>query len=242
MDIIIFVGIICFLTSFLAFLLSLIIALFSTKETLRQRGFFIGFTGGMLIAIISFELLPEAIVYSGTFLPVFTIIIALLVCAYLEYKLLDIKGKIQDRVLSDRHIAYLMFCINNVPEGFALGSVLVHNNVEARHIIYALFLHNLTDGILMFSNINFNKKEIIISIKTVLLTSFLMAMSAIVGGFLTYENHIVMPLSVGFVSGIMLYIAIGDAIPKSRSVWNGRLSTLGACIGVVVVILVNSVK
>ncbi len=73
----------------------------------------------------------------------------------------------------------------------------------------------------------------------ILITSLIIAIGSIFGSFATAVNHSVMPISVGFVAGIMLYIALGETIPKSRAVWNGRFSTLGACIGVIIGIIIN---
>lgn len=242
---VLYIGIICFVTSVVGFICSFILSIIGGKTTLRQTGFFLGVTGGMLIAIICFELLPEAIIYSGTFLSAFTMLIALILCAYLEHDVVKLKNVINKRFLDltkQKAVTAIIIGFNNVPEGFALGSVLIHTGMEEKHIIYALFLHTLIDGFLIFSNYKYNKSENLKSLKLILVTSFFMAISAIIGAFFTYELHIVMPLSIGFVSGMMLYVAFGEVIPKSRLVWNGRFSTLGACIGVVLVILINSMR
>ncbi len=243
MDRVLNIGLISFITSFIGFFISLIIVLVHGKTSVRQTGFFLGLTGGVLISIICFELLPEAIVYSGTVLPMAAMTFSLIICAYLEHLVVHIKGKTEVNPLSIVKIsvfAGVVIGLNNFPEGFALGSVLFHTGIEERHIIYALFLHCIIDGLVMFSNASYKQCKSLGSLKFIAVTSLIIAFSAIFGAFATVVVHVVMPISVGFVSGMMLYIALGEVIPKSRAVWNGRFSTLGACVGVIVGIIVNS--
>ncbi len=237
------IGLISFVTSVLGFFISLTIALIHGKTSVRQTGFFLGFTGGVLISIICFELLPEAIIYSGTVLPMIAMTTSLVLCAYLEHKVMHIKGKTDVNPLSIAKIsvfAGIVIGLNDFPEGFALGSVLFHTGIQERHIIYALFLHCIIDGVIMFSNASYKQCRNIDSLKFIGTTSLVIAVAGVLGAVATDLIHKVMPISVGFVSGIMLYVALGEIIPKSRAIWNGRFSTLGACVGVVVGVIINS--
>ncbi len=242
MDRVFIIGLISFVTACIGLLISLTVALIHGKTSLRQTGFSLGITGGILISIICFELIPEAIVYSGTFLPMFAMTVALGICAYLEHKVVDIKGKTDVNPLGIAKIsvfAGIVIGLNNFPEGFALGSVLFHTGIGEKHIIYALFLHCIIDGVIMFSNASYKQCKSLGSLKFIFTTAFVIAIASVLGSFATGILHIVMPISVGFVSGIMLYVALGEVIPKSRAVWNGRFSTLGACIGVIIGIIIN---
>ncbi len=236
------IGLISFITSSIGLIIALSIALIHGKTSLRQTGFSLGVAGGVLISIICFELIPEAIVYSGTMLPMLAMTISLGLCAYLEHKVVDIKGKTDVNPLSIAKISMfsgIVIGLNNFPEGFALGSVLFHTGIEEKHIVYALFLHCLIDGVIMFSNASYKQCRSMSSLNFIFTTSLIIAIASIIGSFATGITHIVMPVSVGFVSGIMLYVALGEMIPKSRAVWNGRFSTLGACIGVIIGIIIN---
>ncbi len=242
MDRVLNIGFISFITSLVGLLIALTIALIHGKTSLRQTGFSLGVAGGILISIICFELIPEAIVYSGTMLPMLAMTMSLGICAYLEHKVVDIKGRTDVNPLSIARISMfsgIVIGLNNFPEGFALGSVLFHTGIEEKHIIYALFLHCIIDGVIMFTNASYKQCRSMASLNFVCITSLIIAVASIVGSFATAIEHKVMPISVGFVSGIMLYVALGEIIPKSRAVWNGRFSTLGACIGVIIGILVN---
>ncbi len=242
MDRVLTIGLISFVTAWVGLFISLTITLIHGKTSLRQTGFFLGITGGVLISIICFELIPEAIVYSGTFLPMAAMTVALGICAYLEHKVVDIKGKTEVDPLGIAKIsvfAGIVIGLNNFPEGFALGSVLFHTAIEEKHIIYALFLHCIIDGVIMFSNASYKQCKSMSSMDFIFTTSLVISLASVLGAFATSLIHILMPVSVGFVSGIMLYVALGEVIPKSRAVWNGRFSTLGACVGVVIGIVIN---
>ncbi len=259
MDRVLNVGLFSFATSMAGLLVAYIVCVVYSKKSVRQRGFFLGLTGGVLISIICFELLPEAIVYTGMVIPMTTMTIALVVCAYLEHAVINLKDKtgangviIVDEVnpldlVKISTFAGVVIGLNNFPEGLALGTVLLHTEMREAHMIYALFLHSVIEGMLVFSNTsedltkNITKKASnrFANMQFIIVTSFIIGVSAILGAFLTNISHVIMPLSVGFVSGIMLYTALGETIPKSRAVWNGRFSTLGACVGVVIGIVVN---
>ncbi len=242
MDRILSIGVISFMTSATGFFIALLISLIHGKTSMRQTGFFLGFTGGVLISIICFELLPEAIHYSGTMFPMVAMTVSLIVCAYLEHKVVRIKCKADVNPLSIAKIsvfAGIVIGLNNFPEGFALGSVMFHTGTQERHIIYALFLHSIIDGVVMFSNTSYEQCKSLNSLKFIVMTSLVIAFAGVFGATLTERVNLLMPISVGFVSGIMLYVALGEVIPKSREIWNGRFSTLGACIGVTIGIIVN---
>ncbi len=242
MDKVLNIGLQSFATAMAGLLLALIVCNLYSKNSVRQRGFFLGLTGGVLISIICFELLPEAIVFTGMVIPMATMTIALIVCAYLEHIVVNIKGMTDANPLDIVKIstfAGVVIGLNNFPEGLALGSVMLHTEMKEAHMVYALFLHSVIEGVLVFSCTTQTQRSKLINIQFIVVTSFIIGMSAILGAFLTNISHLVMPISVGFVSGIMLYTALGETIPKSRAVWNGRFSTLGACVGVVIGIVVN---
>ncbi len=242
MDKVLNIGLQSFATSMAGLILALIMCVVYSKKSVRQRGFFLGLTGGVLISIICFELLPEAIVYTGMVIPMTTMTIALIVCAYLEHIVVNIKGSTEANPLDIVKIstfAGVVIGLNNFPEGLALGSVMLHTEMKEAHMVYALFLHSVIEGVLVFSSTKQTGRNKLVNIKFIIVTSFIIGVSAILGAFLTDIAHVVMPISVGFVSGIMLYTALGETIPKSREVWNGRFSSLGACVGVVIGIIVN---
>ncbi len=242
MDKVLNIGILSFATSMAGLLVALSICVLHGKNSVRQRGFILGLTGGILISIICFELLPEAIVYTGMVVPMTAMTLALIVCAYLEHMVVNIKGMTETNPLDIVKIstfAGVVIGLNNFPEGLALGSVMLHTDMKEAHWVYALFLHSVIEGVLVFTSTTEIKRNNIVNIQFIIVTSFIIGMSAIFGAFLTNISHFIMPVSVGFVSGIMLYTALGESIPKSRAVWNGRFSTLGACIGVVIGIIVN---
>ncbi len=245
MDKVLNIGLLSFATSMSGLVVALSVCATYRRKSVRQQGFFLGLTGGVLISIICFELLPEAIVYSGVVIPMLTMTIALGLCAYLEHTVVNIKSKTDVNVLNPLNMvkistfAGVIIGLNNFPEGLALGAVMLHTEMKEAHMVYALFLHSIIEGMLVFSNTKPKNENKLVNIQFIIVTSFIIGISSILGAFLTNVYHFIMPLSVGFVSGIMLYTALGETIPKSRAVWNGRFSTLGACIGVVVGIVVN---
>ncbi len=239
------IGVISFGTSFLGFYIAYIVSLIYSKRSNRQTGFILGVTGGVLISIICFELLPEAIAISGIYLPIFSMLMALLIFAYLEHRIAKLKGRTDIDIIKVANIsisAGIIIGFDNFPEGFALGSVLFHNHLTEIHMLFALFLHCILDGLIILTTMKYAKLKSKDSVKFIVMTSSVIAFSAILGAYFTRVSHIIMPISVGFVSGIMLYVALGEAIPKSKAVWNGRFSTIGACIGVIIGIMLNSIK
>ncbi len=239
---VIYIGFVSFFTAFLGFFMSFVISLIHGKTSVRQTGFILGLTGGVLISIICFELLPEAMAYYGITYPITAMTVALIVCAYLEHyveKLKDVAEVKPLDVINISIISGVTIGLNNVPEGFALGSVLAHANIIEMHMIYALFLHCVLDGLLVFMSVSYKNLREFKNLAFIVITSSVISVGAIIGAFLTGSIHIVMPISVGFVSGIMLYVALGEVIPKSKQIWNGRFSTLGACIGVIIGIVIK---
>lgn len=237
------IGLISFITSFSGFFLGYLISLINKKNTIKQTGFILGLTGGVLISIICFELLPQGINLFGVSIPIISMTVALLFSAYFQHTLSNLKENLEQlKIIKLSLLSVVLLGIDNFPEGFALGSVLYHSHLRELHMLFTLFLHCILDSLIIFMPSKYTKYKNVSSFKFIIITSIIISLSALFGAFLTSLSYFVLPISIGSVSGIILYMTLGELIPKSRTVWNGRFATLGACIGVIIGILLISIE
>jgi ZIP family zinc transporter len=206
-------------------------ALASKKQNNRLHGTLMGFTAGLLIAFVCFEILPPVLdggarqLYAG----IAAILAGVAVSAWMEGRLNHLSRWQKVSLLLTFGLS-----LHHVPEGVALGSIL-HTSVSAG-ASFALMI-----GIHCFPEtfaVALPMKQAGYSAAKILLIPFLLALpmglGALAGSWISASAHPLIHLCLGFASGVMLYITCGDILPESRDLWRGRLTVVGAMLGFVI--------
>lgn len=201
----------------------------------KIMGMLYGATSGLMLAMICFDILPEALDKGRTDLVFCGIIIGCLLGIILDEWVPMLEARLSIRGNSGIGrtglILAIGIAIHNLPEGFALGTMALAAEERIISFTVILALHSVPEGIAMA--IPFIKA------RTPLIRLLLMAaglgMIMGIGGMIGYrfsgvhENMI--STGLGVAAGIILYIVCGELIPESRKIWNGRLTTLATIVG-----------
>ncbi len=221
-------------------------ALFSIATKKRGNRFFgtlMGFTAGLLISFVCFEMLPIALENSSFYFGVAGIVAGVCVCAVLEKSLTDFKEQLSSSVnakyLKTGMLLGLGVMLHNIPEGMALGALTSINLTTGIKIAVIISIHCLAEAIGVFyplikSGLHVNR---ILSYSFVF--SLPMAFGSLIGSTISNISTIVLAVSLSFAGGVMLYITCGQVIPESKDIWHGRLSTIGAMAGFVIGVLLT---
>lgn len=201
----------------------------------KAMGMLYGATSGLMLAMICFDILPEALDKGRMDLVFCGIIIGTLLGILLD-DLVPTIEKQCERYFS-QHIGktglILGFgiALHNVPEGFALGA-LGHASIESvSRFLIVLALHSIPEGIAL--GIPFKKAGtsfVVLALMGLFLGS-MMGIGAILGYALSSMHDNLISTGLGLAAGIILYIVCGELIPESRKIWNGRLTTLATIMG-----------
>lgn len=221
------------------------ISLFFRQPSKAVLGFILGFAGGIMLAIVLTDLLPESI-EAGNFFLAFT---GLLVGA-LFILLLDLKmphfhffeaTEEMSRFLRAGTILGLGIAMHNLPEGIAIGASYVASPALGFTLAVTIALHNIPEGIAMACPLCAGGMRLRGILLYTAMAGVPMGLGAFVGASIGAVSPFFLSLALGFAGGAMLYIIFGELIPGAQKSEKGYSGTFGAVFGTIAGILLLSV-
>ena len=200
----------------------------------KIMGMLYGATSGLMLAMICFDVLPEALEKGRMDLVFCGIVIGTLLGICLDGIVEGLEEKcrlLQKRIDRAELIIALGIAIHNVPEGFALGT-LAHTDLESiMRLTIILALHSIPEGIALA--IPFKKARTPLSLLVMMSIGLgiMMGTGAMLGYLLSGLSENLISTGLGVAGGIILYIVCEELIPESRKIWNGRWTTIATIIG-----------
>ncbi|MBE6022143.1 MAG: ZIP family metal transporter [Cellulosilyticum sp.] len=201
----------------------------------RNMGMLYGATSGLMLAMICFDVLPEALDKGRIDLVFCGIIIGTLLGVYLDDLVEGVETKFKQ--ISRKNIGrtglilVLGIAMHNIPEGFAIGTIAHTSSDSISRFAIILALHSIPEGIALA--IPFKKADTSLGI-LLGMACFLggmMGIGAILGYTLSGLSENLISTGLGVAGGIILYIVCGELIPESRKIWNGRWTTIATILG-----------
>jgi ZIP family zinc transporter len=220
------------------------------NPTRRFMAVLLGFTSGIMLSVVCFDLLPEAFKLGSVWLSFIGIGIGvgliLLIDEFMPSEMSLTKnardkdnaayGFIKSGILLGIGIA-----IHNFPEGLAVGSGFAANDSLGLGLAIVIALHDMPEGVAMAAPLKMGGiKKLRILIYTIL-AGIPMGVGAFIGEMIGEISPIFICLCLSFAAGSMLFITCGELIPKSQSVYKGRISTIGMLIGIMCGIFISTV-
>lgn len=200
----------------------------------KAMGMLYGGTSGLMLAMICFDVLPEALDKGRMDLVFCGMTIGMLLGIGLDDFVESLEKKnfnMNSKVDRTGIILALGIAIHNLPEGFALGA-LAHTDIESiRRFTLILALHSIPEGIALA--IPFKKARTPLGILIIMAIGLgiMMGIGAILGYLLSGLSTKWISIGLGIAGGIILYIVCGELIPESRKIWNGRWTTISTIMG-----------
>lgn len=202
----------------------------------RISAVLMGFSGGIMLSIVFFDMLPEALEASGWLM----LLVWLAVGAFALFainKLMphhDVATSDDTQLIHDlneqrlRRSGLLLamgIAVHNLPEGLALGSGIVSASSFGMGLAVLLFVHNIPEGMglaipLKLGNVKYGKIFMV-----AILAALPMAIGALVGALIGNISPAFLGGSISFGGGAMLYLTLSELIPqaaamqKSWSTW-----------------------
>ncbi len=214
------------------------IAAFMLKRPSRRfMGTVLGLAGGLMIAVVCFELLPEAFEMAGLTTGIAGIILGVVLVTIIDLL-------VPDRDFTQRNIrdwGYIRagiilglgIAVHNFPEGLAIGSGLAVDLRLGLSLALAIGFHNMPEGLAMAMPMmigGYSRARVLIA---TVIAGVPMGFGAFVGMLLGEISPQLVSLCLSFAGGTMLYITCGELIPKSQNVYRGRASAFGIILGII---------
>ena len=210
----------------------------------KVLSFILSFASGLMMSIVCFDLIPEALNItdiSRCVLGIFIGIITMILCDKFVNKYCKNNSSLKEnQMLKTGIIIAIGLAVHNFPEGLAIGAGFEASNSLGFKLAIAIALHDVPEGLSIavpLKNSGSSKKRCIIITTLSGLTTGLGAFCGAIFGNIATS---LIGISLAFAAGAMLYIVSCELIPESKTLYKGRFASLGNIFGIIIVILAES--
>lgn len=210
------------------------------KDSNKFLSFILSFASGLMMAVICFDLIPEALQIANIYRVVIGVVvgvISMIFCDIFVQRKFSKKEKTysgKNDLLRTGIIVSIGLAIHNFPEGLAIGSGFEASLKLGLGLAIAICLHDIPEGISMavpMKSGGMKKSKVIFY---VLLSGITTGIGAFFGAIIGSISEAVIAICLSFAAGAMLYIVSGELIPESNKLYKGRMSAVGNIIGFII--------
>lgn len=223
-----------------------IIGIVINKNSNRFLSCILSLASGLMISVVCFDLIPEAMKLSNITNVLIGILFGLstmMVCDIFVQKKLSNKINISgNTLLKTGIIVSIGIAIHNFPEGLAIGSGFDASIVLGYSLAIAICMHDIPEGISMaipMKNGGMSKLKVIIY---VILSGVTTGIGAFLGVIVGEFSKSLIAICLSFSAGAMLYIVSGELVPESNKLYSGKWSTIANIIGIIIGLIAINIE
>ena len=211
------------------------LALSFIKPSSQTLGVMLGFSAGVMLAIIFMELLTKAMAASifyaalGLLLGIAAFVLLDNFFPHHHFISEEIPGNqyVKKGVLIATGIA-----LHNLPEGLAIGAGFASSARMGIALAILITLHNIPEGMAVAVPLNMGGLDRFRSLSIALLAGLPMGTGALLGALIGNISVSFLTLSLGFAGGAMLYIVCDELIPDVFNLISAHIAIMGITAGV----------
>ncbi len=202
-----------------------VIASIFRKKVDKYLSFCMGLSGGIMLAIVVFDLMKEALEISGVNMTVLFTFIGVLFTMFIKDKL-DSTGN-----MKSGYLIFISILLHNFPEGLAIGSSFISEQSLGITLAIVIGLHNIPEGLATALSLVGTKVPVKKIILLTVIAGIPMGVGSFFGAYLAGSFESLIGLFLSLASGTMLFVVLDEIIPKSKSLY----SIIGFLIGTIIV-------
>lgn len=220
------------------------IVLYHFSDSLPKQSWLLGFSGGIMAAVVFFDLWPEAWGFGGFYPTITGTVIGMMLVQYFDKLLILIPWYRRRKHSKLTRVGILLgvgIGAHNFPEGVALGTTFIANQDIQKWLGIALImaLHNIPEGVVMASAFKLAKIGLAKILVALVIVEIPMAFGGAVGAILGRLSPWMVSLSLGFAGGAMILLVLKELLPLARRLagvlWVGSGLTVGLLTGIILV-------
>ena len=201
----------------------------------RTVAWMLSFAAGVMLSIISFDLMPEAYEIGGFFIVTLGLSIGLIIVFAAEkiipsQKLNRYKGKKLSYIKMSL-IIMISMSIHNFPEGIAIGSSAVYSKNLGLKIAILIAVHDIPEGLSVGMPLIMAGASPRSAVLLTLLTGLPTAFGAVFGSILGGVSKYFIACCLSSAASCMLYVSSSELIPEANSIHNGKSTSVFLLIG-----------
>ena len=151
------------------------------------------------------------------------------------------QGKIEPDLLKTGVLLVIGITIHNIPEGIAVGAGFMHTPAFGVFIASAILLHNIPEGIATALPLYTGGLSKWDSFRAAFLSGLAEPVGALAAALLLGWFRGLVPISLAFAGGVMVFITLDELIPTARQYGHQHFTAVGIILGAVFVFLLSGV-
>ena len=195
------------------------------KEVDRYLNFCMGLSGGIMLAVVVFDLMKEAMDTSGVLYTVLFTFMGVLLTMLIKSKL-DFAGE-----MKSGYLIFISILLHNLPEGLAIGSSFISEESLGITLAIVIGLHNIPEGLATALSLAGAR----VPVKKIILFTFIaglpMGLGCFLGIYFAGLFKSLIGLFLSLAAGTMLFVVLDEIMPKSKSLY----SIIGFLTGTIIV-------
>lgn len=195
------------------------------KKVDKYLDFFMGLAGGIMLAIVVFDLMKEAIEMKGITVTVIMIFVGIIM-GYLIKSMLNVP--------EDQKSSYMIFIsilLHNLPEGIAIGSSYIATAYLGITLALVIGIHNVPEGLataLSLTGTNMKTMKIILY---TIIAGIPMGIGSFLGVYFGTRFSSLVGIFLSIAAGTMLYVVLEEIFPRTKYIF----CIIGFLIGTIIV-------
>ncbi|MDN5276087.1 MAG: zinc transporter, family [Clostridiales bacterium] len=206
----------------------------------------LNFSAGLMIAVVCFDLLPEAFEIGGFGVGIGGVCLGVVMIIACDEAITSWRSDFKRNAASISQyiktgiLLGIGIALHNFPEGLAIGSGFTAMESYGVGLSLVIAFHDVPEGIAMAAPMRIGGMGRWKVFLAAVIAGVPTGIGALVGYLLGEISPYFISLCLGFAGGAMLYITCLELIPRSRDLYRGRIPGLGLIMGVIAGILVSS--
>ncbi|HEY8444563.1 MAG TPA: ZIP family metal transporter [Bacilli bacterium] len=205
----------------------------------KNIGKVLAFAGGIMISIVAFEIIPEALSLSNLPLVIIFLILGLILVEIVERGMNYFEKNQPLSIKRTGIILLIVIGLHNFPEGLAIGASGAANEKIGLILGLLVALHDISEGMAIAVPLLASGTSKFKVILYTFLSGATTILGALCGLFLGNLSSISMSIALAIAGGAMLYVVYLEIIPEAlqyeKPKWIANFVILGIIIGLIII-------
>lgn len=200
----------------------------------KLLSFILSLASGLMIAVVCFELVPEASKISNVKNVIIGLILGIIIMIICDIK---VKNKLSNKkiktttLLKTGIVVSIGLAIHNIPEGLAIGTGFESSIKLGFSLAIAIAIHDVPEGISMAVPMKQGGLKKYKILTYVILSGITTGIGAFIGAIIGNISEKIIAICLSLAAGAMLYIVSGELTPESNKLYSGKMSSMGNMLG-----------